>query len=33
MTGFIKSISLSFDTSLNYGLFTARYDVIIIQRV
>jgi len=24
VTGFIQSISLSFDTSFNYGLFTAR---------
>jgi len=27
MTGFIKSISISFDTSFNYGLFTARYSL------
>ncbi len=33
VTGFIQSISLPFDTSLDYGLFTARGDVIIIQRV
>jgi hypothetical protein len=27
MTGFIKSISMSSDTSFNYGLFTARYSL------
>ena len=30
MTGFIQSISLSFDTSFNYGLFTARRDVTLM---